>query len=232
MLLSDGTELTFRLREHARVKVVRIAASRQAGMVVTIPRGFDRSRIPAILDRKRAWTEEALRRYPMKPAPYQPPQHIALLAFGEEWTVQYETGNPKHVTLSRRGDRLLHVTGALDRPNVVHAMLRRWLVIESRRRLVPWLLQVAGELGFAVNRVSVRAQRTIWGSCSSRNSISLNARLLLIPPDLVRYVFIHELMHMRHRNHSPAFWQDIAVYVADFREKRAELKRLWSALEI
>jgi len=232
MLLSDGTELVFRLREHARAKRVRIVVSHRAGMVVTIPRGFDRSRIPAILEQKRAWIDEALRRYPMKPAPYQPPERIVLQAIGEEWTVQYEAGDPKRVTLTRRGDHLLHVAGALDRPEVVRHVLGRWLVIKARRHLAPWLHRVAGEMGFSVNRVTARVQRTLWGSCSSRNAISLNARLLLIPPDLVRYVFIHELMHLRHRNHSREFWQDVAVHVPDHREKRIELKRRWNALEI
>jgi predicted metal-dependent hydrolase len=62
--------------------------------------------------------------------------------------------------------------------------------------------------------------------------VSLNLRLLLIPPGLVRYVFIHELAHTRHRNHSREFWQVVAAHVPDFRAKRKELQRLWNALEI
>ena len=70
------------------------------------------------------------------------------------------------------------------------------------------------------------------GSCSRRRTISLNARLLLIPPDMVRYVFVHELAHTRHMNHSREFWQAVAIHVPDYRDRVRELKRLWSALEI
>jgi hypothetical protein len=75
--------------------------------------------------------------------------------------------------------------------------------------LIPWLRNVAQELEFPLKGVTVRFQRTLWASCSHRDTVSLNARLLLIPPGLVRYVFIHELAHTRHRNHranSGSWW--------------------------
>jgi predicted metal-dependent hydrolase len=232
MLLSDGTVLSYRLREHPQARHVRIVVSQRAGLVVTIPPGFDRRRIPGILEEKRAWIERALRRYPMRPAPYHPPERIALRAIGEERLVEYEPGNPGRVILTRRGDGLLHVSGAIERPEVVHSVLGRWLAAEARRHLVPWLHRIAGNLGITVTGVSVRVQRTLWGSCSRRDAISLNARLLLIPPELVRYVLIHELMHTKHRNHSRDFWAAVAVHVPDYRTKRVELRRLWDKLEI
>lgn len=232
MHLSDGTELVFRVREHVRVRHVRIAVSRREGMVVTIPRGFDRSRIPSVLEQKRDWIEQALRQFPMKPEPYRLPKRIALPAIGEEWAVEYETGNPRRVTLVERGERVLFVSGALQHTNAVRRVLQRWLVIRAHRHLVPWLRRTADELGFALKGVSVRVQRTLWASCSTRNTVSLNARLLLVPPDVVRYVFIHELVHTRHPNHSREFWQAVAFHVPDYRDKRRELKRLWAALGI
>jgi hypothetical protein len=230
MLLSDGTELTYRVRPHARARHVRIVVSRRAGVVVTIPRGFDRQRIPGILEQKRDWLEEMLCRFPL--TPFRPPERIMLPSIAEEWTVAYEAENAQRVTLRGLGERRLHVSGAINRPELVRTVLGKWLVIKARQHLITWLRRVAAELGISVSEVSVRLQRSIWGSCSRRDAISLNARLLLIPPDLVRYVFIHELMHTRHRNHSPAFWQAVAAHVPDYRNKLKELKRFWNALEI
>ncbi len=232
MLLNDGTELVFRVKEHPRARRVRIVVSLRYGMVVTIPRGFDRSRIPEVLEQKRDWIERALRRFPMKPEPYRPPERIALQAVGEEWTVEYETGDPGRVRLVKRGDRMLHVSGALNRSDIVRRVLERWLTIQARRHLVPWLCRTAGELGFALRDVLVRTQRTRWASCSHRSTISLNARLLLIPPDLVRYVFVHELVHTQHPNHSREFWQAVAIHVPDYHNKVRKLKRLWGTLGI
>jgi predicted metal-dependent hydrolase len=232
MLLSDGTELVFRVREHANARRVHIAFSRREGMVVTIPRGFARHRIPQVLEQQRSFIEQALRIYPMRPEPYRLPERISLQAIGEEWTVEYEPGNSKHVTLAQRAEQRLRVSGAIDRPEVVRRVLQRWLVLKARPHLIPWLRNVAHELGFSLKGATVRFQRTLWASCSHRDTVSLNARLLLIPPGLVRYVFIHELAHTRHRNHSREFWQVVAAHVPDFRAKRKELQRLWNAVEI
>lgn len=232
MLLSNGTELVYRVRAHPRARNVRIVVSRRHGLVLTIPRGFDRGRIPEILEQKRNWIEQVLSRLPMKPEPYRPPERIALDAVGEEWTVEYETGDPNRVTLVKRGDRALHVSGALGRPELVRRVLERWLTIQARKHLVPWLCRTAVELEFKLNGATVRTQRTLWGSCSHRNTISLNARLLLLSPDLVRYVFVHELMHIRHPNHSRKFWQAVAVHVPDYKDKLRTLRHRMESLAV
>jgi hypothetical protein len=64
--------------------------------------------------------------------------------------------------------------------------------------------------GFAVARVSIRAQRTRWGSCSSRGTISLNWRVIQTPPHVCDYLILHELAHLRHMNHSARFWAEVA----------------------
>jgi len=232
MLLSNGTELVYRVRVHPRARNVHIVVSRRRGLVVTIPAGFDRRLIPRILEGKRSWVERALSRLPMKPEPYRPPERIALSAIGEEWTIEYEKGNPGRVKLIQRGDRTLFVSGAVDRPNVVRKVLEHWLRIQARQHLVPWLCRTATELGFKLSGVTVRTQRTIWGSCSHRSTISLNARLLLIPPDMVRYVFVHELVHIRHPNHSREFWQAVAVHVPDYRDRLKQLRHRMESLAI
>jgi predicted metal-dependent hydrolase len=232
MLLSNGTDLVYRVRVHPRARHVRIVVSRRHGLVITVPRGFDRGRIPEILEQKRGWIERTLRRLPMKPEPYRPPERIVLQAVGEEWTVEYEARDVRHVTLVKRGDRTLLVSGAVDHLNAVRRVLEIWLRIQARQHLVPWLRRTATELGFEPKGVTVRAQRTLWGSCSHRNTISLNARLLLLPPDLVRYVFIHELVHIPHPNHSRAFWQAVAVHVPDYREKLKALRHRMESLAI
>jgi len=232
MLLSNGTELAYRVKVHPRARNVRLVVSRRHGLVITIPRGFDRGRIPEILERKRNWIERTLRRLPMKPEPYRPPERITLSAIDEEWTVEYVKGNPKHVELAQRSDLTLLVSGAVDRPNFVRRVLERWLTFQARKHLVPWLGRTATELGLKLNGVTVRTQRTLWGSCSHRNSVSLNARLLLLSPDLVRYVFIHELMHIRHPNHSREFWQAVAVHVPDYRNKLRTLRHRMESLAV
>ena len=67
-----------------------------------------------------------------------------------------------------------------------------------------------------MNRVTVRAQKTRWGSCSARGTLSLNWRLIHAPPEVVDYLIIHELMHRREMNHSARFWKLVAQACPDY----------------
>ena len=99
---------------------------------------------------------------------------------------------------------------AMARPAIVHpneAELRR----RAARELPPALLALAAGHGLTVSRVSVRNQRSRWGACSARGSITLNWRLILAPDFVREYVMVHELMHRRELNHSKRFWRHVAA---------------------
>ena len=85
--------------------------------------------------------------------------------------------------------------------------------------------ELARRYGFTYNRVQFRRQKTRWGSCSGRNNISLNIRLVSLPADLMDYVLLHELVHTRIKNHSQAFWRELGRYVDDIGEKRCRLRQ-------
>lgn len=79
---------------------------------------------------------------------------------------------------------------------------------------------------YRFNRVSIRNQRTRWGSCSSNKNLSFNYRLLYLPEYLREYVVVHELCHLQEMNHSPAFWKLVAETIPDYKERRADLKQI------
>jgi hypothetical protein len=85
----------------------------------------------------------------------------------------------------------------------------------ARQRLVERLDALCRKYGYAYNKVSVRNQRTRWGSCSAKNDISLNLQLIRLPADLIDYVILHELVHTRIKNHSQAFWDRLSGLVGD-----------------
>lgn len=108
---------------------------------------------------------------------------------------------------------------ARARPAIVHpneAELRR----RAAMALPPELLALAATHGVAVSRVSVRNQRSRWGACSARGSITLNWRLILVPGFVREYVMVHELMHRRELNHSKRFWRHVAAACPRHEEAR------------
>lgn len=74
------------------------------------------------------------------------------------------------------------------------------------------------------NKISIRAQKTIWGSCSYNNNISVNMKLALAPLDVIDYILVHELCHIKHKNHSSDFWLAVESAMHDYRDKRNWLK--------
>jgi predicted metal-dependent hydrolase len=96
--------------------------------------------------------------------------------------------------------------------------------------LPPQLLALAARHGLAVTRVTIRNQRSRWGSCSSRGHITLNFRLMLMPPEVREYILIHELMHLRQANHSRRFWRLVEAACPAFRDAERWLKKHGSSL--
>lgn len=94
---------------------------------------------------------------------------------------------------------------------------------EARKFLVQKLLTLAEQHGFKVGNVSVRKQKTRWGSCSVNNNISLNINLIHLPQQLTTYVILHELLHTRIKNHGRQFWRELDELVGDARMLRSQL---------
>ena len=95
---------------------------------------------------------------------------------------------------------------------------------EARRILCRRIGELAQLHNFAYNRVSIRKQKTRWGSCSTKNNINLNMNLLHLPPELIDYVLLHELVHTRVKNHSKDFWNELETVVPNARQVDRRLK--------
>ena len=100
----------------------------------------------------------------------------------------------------------------------------------ARRDLTQRCAFWAERLGVTYGRISIRHQRSRWGSCSSKGNLNFNCLLMLAPESVRDYVVVHELCHRKHMNHSPAFWQMVEQVLPDWRSAKAWLKRNGDAL--
>ena len=107
---------------------------------------------------------------------------------------------------------------------------RRAVRVQARAELPARLHELAAECGLQVNRVSIRNQRTRWGSCGRDGHICLNWRLVVMPSSVRDYVIIHELMHLKRLDHSPAYWRLVAAACPSYREARLWLRAHGPAL--
>ena len=94
----------------------------------------------------------------------------------------------------------------------------------ARKFLCKRIAELAQTHNFNYNRISIRKQKTRWGSCSTKNNINLNANLLHLPSELVDYVLLHELVHTRVKNHGPDFWNELDTVVPNAKQVDQRLK--------
>lgn len=110
------------------------------------------------------------------------------------------------------------------------ASLHNWLRRKARKLVHERLVLRAREMGVKYDRVFIRAQRTRWGSCSSRKNISFNWRLVMAPPEVLDYLVVHELAHLIEPNHSMKFWLIVRSYCPRYEQHRAWLKQNQEAM--
>ena len=104
-------------------------------------------------------------------------------------------------------------------------MVRLWMHSDGGKIFRQKLNDFAGQMNVHFNMVRIKNVKTIWGSCSSKKNLKFNFKLFFLPEALIDYVFVHELAHLKHMNHSKAFWSEVEKQIPDYKKRREELKR-------
>jgi len=225
---SAGVQYRVRVSRRARRLGLRVLADGKVEVV--LPEGVSREAAHAFVHSKAAWIARVRSRLApawaeRRGACRRAPEAIALTALGEVWRLELQDRPERRPVLSSEGKDLLRFVGPVGDGTACRQLLRGWVKERARRILPDWLARVSRETGLIYERVQVRGQRSRWGSCSARRHISLNYKLLFLPPEVVRYLLVHELCHTRRLDHSARFWGLVEGYCPDYRELDALLRR-------
>jgi predicted metal-dependent hydrolase len=213
-LLLDGHVVVVHVRESRRARTLRLVVARGRPPEVVVPARSRRGAIDAFLHSHRGWLADKLaaqRALDQQPRVLPGRPGVVCVA-GEPVPVVHEPAGRSRVELE---GATLVVRGA---PTDVDAAVDRWYRGEARRRLAEAVERYAPVLDVEVAAISVRDQRTRWGSCSRNGRLSFSWRLVLAPSPVLTYVVQHELCHLREFNHSPAFWRLVESIRPDWRD--------------
>jgi len=213
----------FAVRVSARARRLTARVHIGGRVEIVVPVGVGAKTVREFVRQFSPWIDRKVAAMQCAPQPEElVPKTIEFGLSGERFAVDWQSAAQRTL---REEDRMLIVRAA-DAQGA-RLLLRAWLRRAAAPRLSPRLLLLAEELGFKVARVSIRCQRTRWGSCSSRGTVSLNCSLLFLRAAVVRYLFVHELAHTRHMNHSRQFWRLVESLQPECRGLDRELLAGW-----
>ena len=215
---------SYTTRVSTRARRVRLTVSARNGLVIVIPQHSKLPDIPSLLEEYSQWIERALGKLSPTIEPTYPTS-IKLKAIDEVWAVKYIKNEHSDITLD---DSSVGILVANNFPEDIYAgapHLNEWIKNKAKNTLSPWIEHMSRLHGLDYSRVTIRRQKTRWGSCSYKKSINLNQNLMFLNPELVTYVILHELVHTEIQDHSRIFWDTLRLYCPDSRQLYKELIR-------
>lgn len=227
----NGRRVDYRVRTSDRSRYARLKISRQHGLEVILPSGADARDVPRLLAEKQAWILAKLEEV-------QNPAEAGAPALTNGSVVSY-LGRPHRVEVSahpgrgpavRRLGDCLQVTLPDGDDRLLAATLEAWYRLEARRIFLEQVEDINRSFGFTYQRLTIKGQRSRWGSCSDKRNLNFNWRLVMAPLSVIRYVVTHELAHLGELNHSPRFWALVESRCPSYRAEQEWLKRHGASL--
>jgi predicted metal-dependent hydrolase len=174
----------YQMKISRRARNLRVSVYRDLKVVITLPEGFQKSKLEKFLQAKSAWVQKSLDYFK---------KHPALV-------IKRESGGYKK-----------HKIQALDLIN---------------RKIIQW----NGFYNFSHGKVNIKNQKTRWGSCSKKGNLNFNYKVIFLPENLLDYLVVHELCHLKEFNHSKRFWELVFKALPDFVKLRKDLRNSYISL--
>jgi predicted metal-dependent hydrolase len=218
---------------HPRARRLRLTVT-SGGARVSYPSGTHPAQVFAFLRKHANWLERKLDELQIEdqPPPLLPGRATLIPLRGETTRLAWRDGAFPRIDYA--GDRLLLT---LPKPHnkrtlgAARSLLHSYLQAQIRRDVSRHLARYVPELGYAPTAIRLKPLKSLWGSLDTRDCVTLDLALALAPPEALKYVVIHELCHLRYRDHSPRFWALVGSLYPDWKTQRDWLKTRGHALK-
>lgn len=222
-----GKPITYQLKVSDRSRRVRISVS-EKGVTLSLPHGFPLRDGETFLARNADWVFQQLEKHQKRAAKNSRlslPSDVLLLRGVPVRVEVIPEAKRKARARVENGNGHLLIRIPVGAEETVPSVLESYLRELARSEIQQTVDLLARRMGVRPRSLTIRDQRTRWGSCSSSGTLSFNWRLIMVPPTVMDYVVIHELAHMIVPNHSPQFWAQVARYYPAFKDARAWLRK-------
>jgi predicted metal-dependent hydrolase len=213
----------------AKRKKLTITVERDSSILVLAPESATDEAIDRVVQSKRQWLFEKLQNAPKYQGTHAPGKEVvsgeSALYLGREYRITLTDASDARVVFDRafvipQGDRLQ-----------TRQAFRDWYQAQAQEVILPRVQRLALELGVGLAEAVIVDDRLRWGSCTAKNNVRLNWRLIKAPMSVIDYVIVHELAHLIEGNHTPAFWNIVRAKVPGAEKSKAWLKENGQILE-
>lgn len=216
--------IPYRVVRSSRARRVRLRVGPRPVVEIIVPAGYRLGDVRALLEPHLRWILRQLERTSVADAGHHSLHSGASLPFeGADLRLTLVPGRRQYAAIEKIEDRLV-VTIHDDDVKRLPDAIEYWYREQARSRIVASAQRWAQTMEITYGRITIRDQRSRWGSCSSLGNLNFSWRLVMAPPPVLEYVVIHELMHRNEPNHGPAFWRGVERYCPRYRERIAWLR--------
>jgi predicted metal-dependent hydrolase len=210
-------------------KEIGITVERDRRVVVRAPERASNNAISSAIERKRLWIWSKLRdphKYPVPPVRKEFVSGETFLLFGQHYLL----------SLARRDDSAVELVGkrlemAEREARNARRLLQSWYLSRARQELPARIQKIANEMGLGYSKICIRDIKFRWASYSPSGTLTFNWRAVQAPVNVIDYLIVHELAHVLQSNHSPDFWNIVAVHAPSWAKARTWLQKNGPSLE-
>lgn len=223
-------DLVYTIKRSSRRKKLNIIVERDRSIVVHAPEGVSDEKIRQVVDSKRQWIYEKIN-HPQKyqDLPHPPGKELisgeSALYLGRQYRIEMVKTGLSEIQFAQRF--LIPAAQGEKREET----LREWYISKAKEKIIPRVKHHARELGVNFAEVKIVGNRYRWGSCTVKNNVNFNWRLIKAPMFVIDYVIIHELAHLIEPNHTPRFWNIVRAQSPTMEKAKAWLKENGQLLE-
>lgn len=223
-------KLAYRIQRSNKRRKLTISVERDRNIVVHAPEGMSEVRIQQVLESKRQWIYEKIghpQKYQVLPHP--PGKELvsgeSALYLGRQYRIEVVKAGLAEIQFAQR----FFIPATLEKKRA--EALRDWYIGKAKEKIIPRVKIHAHELGVDVAKIKIVDNRFRWGSCTLKNNVNFNWRLIKAPMFVIDYVIIHELAHLIEANHTPRFWNIVRAQAPTMEKAKAWLKEHGQLLE-
>jgi predicted metal-dependent hydrolase len=230
IIQGDGFNVNVIISKRRKTMALKVT---HKGVSIHIPSSLPIAMAETFVEQKTPWIQRKLQHQSQQqPLLRQFTDNETFFFLGESYSLRLVQKNTS-ATINKT-PQFIELHGRLNRlsKKAIRSTLISWYKLQAEHYLNSRTALLANKIGLIPKSIVIKTYKARWGSCNSHSDIQYNWKLILAPPDIIDYVIIHELCHIQHHNHSPAFWQLVEKHYPDFKLARIWLKNNGYRLEI